>query len=306
MLSFGNRLLMCLAALSLWVPGLGLAQSNAARKITYVYTDPQGTPLAEADANGNITARFDYRPYGTQTLGSPSTGPGYTGHVNDADAGLVYMQARYYDPAVGRMLSPDPVNIEPGGLFGFNRYPYAYNNPVRFTDPDGRCPICIGVILYFTMDYANAPGPHDTPVSMSAEEKINAVANVLPPSKAISAIRTTVGIGKKATTIYENAAKGKAGEAITRAKLGDKIAGEQVTFKTSDGSRTRPDFVTKDGGVVETKTGSSPLTPGQAKLKADVEAGRAVIPVGNNATKAGLPAGQPTTLTSCTVDRHAC
>jgi uncharacterized protein RhaS with RHS repeats len=63
-------------------------------KVTYVYTDPQGTPLAEADANGNITATFDYRPYGSIALGTAPNGPGYTGHVNDTDTGLIYMQAR--------------------------------------------------------------------------------------------------------------------------------------------------------------------------------------------------------------------
>lgn len=75
--------------------------------VTYVYTDPQGTPLAEANASGTITATFDYKPYGSPvtSLGTPGAGPGYTGHVNDPDTGFVYMQARYYDPAAGRFLS---------------------------------------------------------------------------------------------------------------------------------------------------------------------------------------------------------
>lgn len=106
--------------------------------VTYVYSDPQGTPLAEADASGNITATFDYRPYGAQALGSPKDGPGYTGHVNDVGSGFVYMQARYYDPAVGRFLSVDPVAPVAGNKFNFNRYGYADDNPVRYVDPDGR------------------------------------------------------------------------------------------------------------------------------------------------------------------------
>ncbi|MEV8519513.1 RHS repeat-associated core domain-containing protein [Dyella marensis] len=109
-----------------------------AGKVTYVYTDPQGTPLAEADASGNITATFDYRPYGSQALGNPSAGLGYTGHVNDPDTALVYMQARYYDPMAGRFLSRDPVSPKSGALFNFGRYTYANNNPARFVDPDGR------------------------------------------------------------------------------------------------------------------------------------------------------------------------
>lgn len=73
--------------------GLGALHAQQ-HTVTYVYTDPQGTPLAEADTNGNITATFDYRPYGAQALGTPPNGPGYTGHMNDPDTGLVYMQAR--------------------------------------------------------------------------------------------------------------------------------------------------------------------------------------------------------------------
>jgi len=110
--------------------------------VTYVYTDPQGTPLAEADAVGTITARFDYAPYGQSvaSMGAAPNGPGYTGHVNDPDTGLVYMQARYYDPGMGRFLSVDPVGMTPGNVFNFGRYAYANNNPSKFTDPDGRCP----------------------------------------------------------------------------------------------------------------------------------------------------------------------
>jgi len=106
--------------------------------VHYYYTDPQGTVLAKADAQGHILATYDYAPYGSQALGTPPDGPGYTGHVNDPESGLVYMQARYYDPAVGRFLSVDPMGIG-GGIFGFNRFSYVNNNPIVNIDPDGRC-----------------------------------------------------------------------------------------------------------------------------------------------------------------------
>jgi RHS repeat-associated protein len=122
----------------LWL-GCALGGLAHAGTVTYVYTDPQGTPLAEADASGNITATFDYAPYGGQALGTPPSGPGYTGHVNDPESGLVYMQARYYDPTVGRFLSVDPVGPAPGNAFNFNRYGYANNDPIVNMDPDGRC-----------------------------------------------------------------------------------------------------------------------------------------------------------------------
>jgi RHS repeat-associated protein len=117
----------------------GVSHAQSQGTVTYVYTDPQGTPLAEADAHGNITATYDYAPYGSQALGTPPNGPGYTGHVNDPDTGLVYMQARYYDPSTGRFLSVDPVQPAAGNSFNFNRYDYTNNNPINHTDPDGRC-----------------------------------------------------------------------------------------------------------------------------------------------------------------------
>jgi hypothetical protein len=52
------------------------------------------------------------------------------------------MQQRYCDPMIGRCLSVDPVTAyDSGDARFFNRYTYAFNNPYRFADLDGRCPI---------------------------------------------------------------------------------------------------------------------------------------------------------------------
>jgi len=72
---------------------------------------------------------------------SPASQQGYTGHVGD-NTGLVYMQARYYDPVIGRFYSNDPKSaasfLSEGKIQGFNRYAYAANNPYKYTDPDGK------------------------------------------------------------------------------------------------------------------------------------------------------------------------
>ncbi|MDF3982197.1 RHS repeat-associated core domain-containing protein [Luteibacter sp. PPL201] len=85
---------------------------------------------------------LDYRPYGEQTLGLSSPGFGYSGHVNDPDTGLVYMQARYFDPTIGRFYGVDPKAPDPGKLENFNRYAYARSNPVRYVDLDGKQSWC--------------------------------------------------------------------------------------------------------------------------------------------------------------------
>jgi len=105
--------------------------------IKYQHTDALGTPVAVTDANRVVIERSEYEPYG-QLLNRPiKDGPGFTGHVQDAQSGLTYMQQRYYDPMLGRFLSVDPVTATSTGG-NFTRYWYANNNPYRFTDPDGR------------------------------------------------------------------------------------------------------------------------------------------------------------------------
>jgi RHS repeat-associated protein len=142
-----GRFIRILAALLLW----SMHQIAVAGTVTYVYTDPQGTPLAEADASGVITATFDYKPYGSQALGTSKAGPGYTGHVNDPDTGFVYMQARYYDPMVGRFLSVDPIQ-DWIGLNRFNRFCYSNSNPIRYEDPNGKNPVSPLDWFYFAKD----------------------------------------------------------------------------------------------------------------------------------------------------------
>jgi RHS repeat-associated protein len=79
----------------------------------------------------------DYRAYGMEVMDAPRPGPGYTGHYRDVGTGLVYMQQRYYDPAIGRFVSVDLVAVREGGD-NFNRYNYGANNPYKYVDPDGR------------------------------------------------------------------------------------------------------------------------------------------------------------------------
>lgn len=113
-------------------------QALAQTAVKYVHTDALGSVVAVTDANRNVIERREYEPYGAQLAPAAQDGPGYTGHVQDAATGLVYMQQRYYDPQVGRFLSVDPVTAYEQPITNFNRYVYALNNPYKFTDPDGR------------------------------------------------------------------------------------------------------------------------------------------------------------------------
>ena len=64
-------------------------------------------------------------------------GRGYTGHEHLPWFGLLNMNARLYDPAVGRFLSPDPLVQAPDNTQNYNRYSYCLNNPLRYVDKFG-------------------------------------------------------------------------------------------------------------------------------------------------------------------------
>ena len=100
-----------------------------------------------------------------QTVYEPGSEPelflgrGYTGHEHLPQFGLINMNARLYDPALGRFLSPDPYVQMPDFSQSFNRYAYALNNPFKYTDPEGELwwliPIAIGGIINWAMNGAD-------------------------------------------------------------------------------------------------------------------------------------------------------
>lgn len=82
-------------------------------------------------------------PYGCGSKLNPSD----RFRIDDTATGLTYMQARYYDPVIGRFLSIDPVNFSPGRPDMFNRYAYVANDPLNMVDPDGRQEMPAGLIV---------------------------------------------------------------------------------------------------------------------------------------------------------------
>jgi RHS repeat-associated protein len=51
--------------------------------------------------------------------------------------GLYYYNARYYDPNIGRFISPDTIIPQPFNPQSLNRYSYCLNNPLKYIDPTG-------------------------------------------------------------------------------------------------------------------------------------------------------------------------
>jgi hypothetical protein len=87
------------------------------------------------------------------------------------------MQQRYMDAELGRFLTPDPVGPEEDFINHFNRYNYAMNNPVRYTDPDGNIPNpYLGRILFDSLKNID-PGPHKSFPTIAEAAKYHANQN---------------------------------------------------------------------------------------------------------------------------------
>ncbi len=139
------------------------AQRIAMRKYTipqsmsveYLLSDHLGSTSITTDTSGAKISEMRYKPWGEirySWTASQSTTPAYslakytfTGQYSYMDDpsttgitegfGLMFYNARMYDPALGRFTSADL--IIPGGVQGLDRYAYVNNSPVNFTDPSG-------------------------------------------------------------------------------------------------------------------------------------------------------------------------
>lgn len=144
----------CRTAWAFWLGLLltpALAQSQD--QVVYYHTDAIGSVRAISDDTGTVIGRYDYFPFGEPWPGvppPPTEVRQFGGKERDSESGLDYFGARYYRGVSGRFTTVDPVlNIEAAVADPqrWNRYAYAANNPMKFTDPDGRDPrLAVGLL----------------------------------------------------------------------------------------------------------------------------------------------------------------
>lgn len=115
----------------------------------YIGRDHLGSITHITDNTGNLLHEYSYDPWGrlrnlaTQQVYNVNMEPrlflgrGYCGHEHLDWCGLINMNARLYDPVIGRFLNSDPYVQAPDFSQNFNRYSYCLNNPLKYTDPSG-------------------------------------------------------------------------------------------------------------------------------------------------------------------------
>lgn len=129
-----------------------IRHSSGTDETVYLLKDHLGSVEMITNSTGGVSARLAYggqgpRRNGSTHGGTPSsadwtvitntTRRGFTGHEMLDNLNLVHMNGRVYDNVVGRFISADPYVQAPMNTQSFNRYSYAFNNPLRYVDPTG-------------------------------------------------------------------------------------------------------------------------------------------------------------------------
>jgi len=118
----------------LWSAWFGKGES-----IVYLQTNHLGAVEMATDSEGKPIWQANYSPFGklvpamAQARASFELNLRLPGQYADKETGLYYNDHRYYDPARGRYLTPDPLGM--GG--GANGYVYVAGNPLKYIDPEG-------------------------------------------------------------------------------------------------------------------------------------------------------------------------
>ncbi|MDH3273691.1 MAG: polymorphic toxin-type HINT domain-containing protein [Gammaproteobacteria bacterium] len=177
--------------------------------VNYLHADLLGSPI-KGD-NGTAYSEH-YRPWGEKRDHPVQLADdvGYTGHQSDVATGLTYMQARYYDPVVGRFMATDPVGFTPDNPMSFNRFLYVNGNPYKYNDPDGQF---LNFAVKFVADVAlnvavNYVTTGEANVSGALKES---ALGVLNPAKSVQKARVLVkALNKSDEARDANRARGAA------------------------------------------------------------------------------------------------
>ena len=114
--------------------GLPIEGVTAGGSVTYYHHDQLGSTTLLTSATGAVTATYTYDSYGElgTHIGTASSSLLFAGQYLDAESGLYYLQARYYDPKTGQFTTSDP-------LANLTNQPFSYagNDPTNQTDPTG-------------------------------------------------------------------------------------------------------------------------------------------------------------------------
>ncbi|OJX40165.1 MAG: hypothetical protein BGO78_14400 [Chloroflexi bacterium 44-23] len=123
----------------IYYPGGGLrVQTTSTKNLSFMVQDHINSTAMILNNSGAVTGEVIYSAWGEvrNSYGSTPTKKLYTGQY-EAEAGLYFYNARWYDIQLGRFVQGDSIIPEPVSPQSWDRYAYVNNNPIRFNDPSG-------------------------------------------------------------------------------------------------------------------------------------------------------------------------
>ena len=202
-----------------------------------LFADRQGSILAVVDPiTGTVAAEYDYDAFGQVIQNGSLQQPfGFTGREFDAESGLYYYRARYYDPALGQFIQSDPIGFAAGDL---NIYAYVENDPFNWTDPSG---------LTAAVDYTMLAGATAGATAVCiATECANGPVGII----GNGILTLAQSISDTLSNVVEARGGGKDGR--KRPKGVDKLKGELAEAEAAlAGARARPNKTPEDKAEIE-------------------------------------------------------
>jgi RHS repeat-associated protein len=124
----------------------------------YHVNDGLGSVRQLADAVGQVVGSYSFSPFGVPLGESGGEPYGFTGEQWDADVGMLYLRARWYEPGVGRFTSKDPFFGLVSDPQSLDLYAYVLGNPLKYIDPSGciveaEADYALGIIKQLQREY---------------------------------------------------------------------------------------------------------------------------------------------------------
>ena len=150
---------------TVWLEGIPIAvlkkpTATSPIQVYYIHTDHLNTPRAIVNQNNTIVWRWENtHAFGANLPDEDPDGnnqsfeyhPRFPGQYFDKETSLHYNYFRYYEPEIGRYISPDPIGL----MGGMNVWGYVGQNPMHLTDSDGLLPDAIADLGFIAFDLAS-------------------------------------------------------------------------------------------------------------------------------------------------------
>ncbi|HEX3627411.1 MAG TPA: RHS repeat-associated core domain-containing protein [Verrucomicrobiae bacterium] len=266
----------------------------------YYHQDSLNTSSALSDYAHNQIEVDVYFPFGRTNTASPQANfqvsRRFTGQVFDAESGLCYYNARYYDPELGRFIQPDTTIPDLSNPQSYNRYSYCENDPLTLNDPTGKDALDWYAYSQMPVDTQIAASRANAPlaVGVMAAAITGGTATPLLISAGASTTFAAVGSGMIAGAAGDLAAQG------TQIGLGQRgsISGQEIAASSLMGGALSGG-ASKLGSMLNESGAAPELLPQQA-TPAEPTPPRNPITAAPGQTQTvdpnGLVAGQRATL----------